>query len=272
MTRRIILKAGVANKNYWRDLWDYRDLFYILSWKEFKVRYKETIIGTAWSVVRPLLTTIIFTFIFNRVAKFVSPGNTPYLLMVFTAMLPWQFFSNAVADGSNSLIGNSGLINKVYFPRIIVPISTIITSIIDLLISLVILLGMFLVFQFQPPLQAVLLPLFIALTIIISTGFAIFFSAVTVRFRDFRFIIPFVIQIGLYITPVGFSSSLIPEEWRWLYYINPMAGMVDGFRWCVLDEPMNWLYFTESLVIGGLFLLFGLFYFRSIEKGISDKM
>jgi lipopolysaccharide transport system permease protein len=268
----LIIEAGKSEKEYWKDLWRYRELFYILSWRDIKVRYKQTVIGAAWGVIRPLLTTIIFTIIFNKVAKLQSPGAAPYALMVFAGMLPWQFFANALSESSNSLIGNTNLITKVYFPRMIIPAGSIITGLVDLGISLIILIGMFIFYHFMPPVKILLLPVFILFAFVASFGLGLYITAVNVKYRDFRYIIPFIVQFGLYITPVGFSSSIVPEKWRLLFYINPMAGVIDGFRWCILGEPFYLRGFLISLFVSMAFLWIGVFYFRRTEKSFADNI
>ena len=268
----LIIEPGRSEKNYWNDLWRYRELFYILSWRDIKVRYKQTVIGGAWSIIRPLLTTIIFTLVFSRIAKLNNPSLAPYSLMVFAGMLPWQFFSNALSESSNSLIGNANLITKVYFPRMIIPASSVITSMVDLGISFIIMIGMFIWFQFVPSWHIIFLPLFIILAFLCSFGIGLYITAVNVKYRDFRYIIPFVIQIGFYISPVGFSSTVIPAKWQIWYALNPMVGIIDGFRWCLLGDPMNWTSFYVSLIIIALFLWLGIFYFRKMEKTFADNI
>ena len=257
MPYELIIEAGASEKNYWKDLWRYRELFYILSWRDLKVRYKQTVIGAVWSILRPILTTIIFTFIFSRVAKLPASGSAPYALMVFVGMLPWQFFANSLSEASTSLVGNSNLITKVYFPRMIIPASSVITSLVDLGISLVILVAMFIIYHFVPVITIVFLPFFILIAFIAAFGVGLYVTALNVKYRDFRYIIPFIIQFGLYITPVGFSSSVIPEKWRLVYALNPMVGVVDGFRWCILGDPLHLPSFLISIVISFLFLMAG---------------
>ena len=271
-TNKIIIEPGRTEKNYWKDIWAFRELFYILSWRDIKVRYKQTVFGAAWSIIRPLLTTIVFTIIFSRVAKLGSPGDAPYAIMVFSGMLPWQFFANAMGEASNSLIGNSNLISKIYFPRLIIPASSIITSFVDFAISFLLLLGMFLFYQYAPDGKIVLLPLFIVLAFMAAFGVGLFLTALNVKYRDFRYIIPFIIQFGLYVTPVGFSSAVVPAKWRMLYSLNPMVGIVDGFRWCILDEPMNWRGFIISMIVILLFVIAGTTYFRKTEKSFADNI
>lgn len=268
----LILKAGSSEKNYWKDLWRFRELFYILSWRDIKVRYKQTVLGAAWSIIRPLLTTIVFTIVFNKIAKLQNPGNAPYALMVFVGMLPWQFFSNALSESSNSLIGNANLITKVYFPRMIIPASSVITSLVDFAISFVILIAMIFWYQFVPSWHIVFLPVFILIAFFCAFGVGLYLTAVNVKYRDFRYIIPFIIQFGLYITPVGFSSTVIGEKWKFLYSLNPMVGVIDGFRWCILGDDMSLSSLMISLTTTLLFLILGLFYFRKMEKTFADNI
>ncbi|MFM9840702.1 MAG: ABC transporter permease [Cyclobacteriaceae bacterium] len=269
---KIIIEPGKSEKNYWKDLWLFRELFYILSWRDIKVRYKQTVIGAAWSIIRPLLTTIIFTVIFSRVAKLQPPSGVPYAILVFAGMLPWQFFANALSESSNSLISNSNLVSKVYFPRMIIPASSIITSLVDFAISFALMVAMMVFYQFMPNWKIVLLPVFILLALIAAFGVGLFITALNVKYRDFRYIIPFIIQIGLYLTPVGFSSSKVPEKWRLLYSFNPMVGVVDGFRWCILGESLNAGSFVISLVVIIAFLFVGVIYFRKTEKSFADNI
>lgn len=267
-----ILEPGRAEKNYWRDLWHYRELFLILSWRDISVRYKQTVIGVAWAVIRPLLTMIIFTVLFGRVAKLPTDGNAPYALMVFAAMLPWTLFSTALSDASNSLIGNANLISKVYFPRLIVPSAAVVTAFVDFLISFVLLVAIMFYYQYTPSLQILLLPFFLIVALLTSLGLGLIMTALNVKYRDFRYIIPFMIQLGMYISPVGFSSSVIPDQWRLLYSLNPLVGVIDGFRWCILGGESN-IYmpgFYLSLIIGSIFLWLGIRQFRRMEKEFAD--
>jgi len=268
----IIIAKGLTAKNYWKDLWRFRELFYILSWRDIKVRYKQTVIGAAWSIIRPLLTTIIFYFVFSRIAKLENPGKAPYMLMIFAGMLPWQFFSNALSEASNSLVGNSNLITKVYFPRMIIPASSVITSLVDFGITFLMMLVMMVWYRFVPGWQIVLLPVFILLAFTCAFGIGLFLTALNVKYRDFRYIIPFIIQFGLYITPVGFSSSIVPEKWRTLYALNPMVGIIDGFRYCLLGDALHWRSFIFSILISLFFLFLGVFYFRKLEKTFADNI
>jgi len=269
----LIIEPGRTEKNYWRDLWLYRELFYILSWRDIKVRYKQTVIGAAWSILRPLLTMIIFTIIFGRVAKLPTEGSAPYAIMVYAAMLPWQFFANALGEASNSLVSNTNLITKIYFPRMIIPASSVIVSLVDFAISFVLLLVLFLWYHFLPAWQIILLPLFIALAFLTSFGISLYITALNVKYRDFRYIIPFIVQFGLYVSPVGFSSSVVPAKWRLLYSLNPMVGVIDGFRWCILGEQkMYWPGFLVSCVVIAIFCYVGVRYFRKTEKTFADNI
>ena len=268
----LIIEPGRAEKNYWNDLWRFRELFYILSWRDIKVRYKQTVLGVAWSVIRPVLTTIIFTVLFSKVAKLGNPGAAPYALMVFAGMLPWQFFSNALSEASSSLVGNSNLITKVYFPRMIIPASSVITSLVDLAISFGIMLLLFAWYGFMPSWHIIFLPLFILLAFTCAFGIGLYLTAVNVKYRDFRYIIPFIVQFGLYVSPVGFNSFVINEKWRMLYSLNPMVGVIDGFRWCLIGDPMHWRSFIVSVAITLGFLWLGVYYFRKMEKSFADNI
>lgn len=272
MPEELIIEAGRTEKNYWKDLWNYRELFYILSWRDIKVRYKQTVIGAAWSVVRPLLTMIIFTYIFSRIAKLPPTGTAPYAIMVYAALLPWQFFSTALAEASNSLISNTNLISKVYFPRLIIPTSTIITSLIDFFISFVLMIGLFVVFNYYPSWQILTFPLFLLFCFIASMGAGLYITALNVKYRDFRYIVPFIVQFGLYISPVGFNSTVVTGPYKILFYLNPMAAVIDGFRWSLLkgEQPiyMPGMYMSAGM---SLFLLWlGIRQFRKMEKKFAD--
>jgi lipopolysaccharide transport system permease protein len=268
----IIIEAGRTEKNYWADLWRYRELFLILAWRDISVRYKQTIIGILWAILRPFFTMVVFTVIFSRIAKLPSDGSAPYALMVFAAMLPWALFSSSLTESSNSLIDNTNLISKVYFPRLIMPAATLITSFVDFLISFIILIGMMVYYQFAPGWHMLLLPCFIILALLASLGPGLWITALNVKYRDFRYIIPFVVQFGLYISPVGFSSKIVPEQWRLLFNLNPMVGVIDGFRWCILggNSPVYIPGFLVSLAIITFFLWLGVSRFRKTEKTFAD--
>ncbi len=262
----------MPDKKYWNELWKYRELIYILSWRDIKIRYKQTVIGAAWSIIRPLLTTIIFTIVFNRIARLQNPSSAPYLLMVLAGMLPWQFFATSVGEATNSITGNSGLISKVYFPRLIIPLSALVTSFFDFLISFAIVIGALLAYRLVPHWQVVLIPLFIIQLFACSLGFSLFFTSLNVRYRDFRHLITFAIQVGLYITPVAFSGKSIPAAWRACYALNPMVGIIDGFRWTLLNDTMYWQGLWISLAVTTLMCWSGINYFRKTEKTFADDI
>lgn len=268
----LIIEAGRSERHYWRDLWRYRELFYFLAWRDLLVRYKQTVIGVAWALLRPLLTMLVFTIVFGKLAKLPSEGGAPYPILVFAALLPWQFFSNALSEASNSLIGNANLISKVYFPRLIIPASAIITSFVDFLISGVILVGLMVWYQFVPDWRILTLPFFIALAFATAMGFGLWLTALNVKYRDFRYVVPFIVQFGLYVSPVGFSSSIVPEKWRLLYSLNPMVGVIDGFRWAIIGGETNiyWPGFALSVAIVIIALAWGVYYFRKTEKTFAD--
>ena len=270
--RVLVLEAGRSERNYWNDLWEYRELFSILAWRDVAIRYKQTVIGITWAVVRPLLTMLIFTVIFGRVARLPSPGGVPYPIMVFAGMLPWLLFSTILSDASNSLVSNSNLISKVYFPRLVVPCASSVAALVEFCIALILLFPMMLWFRFLPDFRILFLPVFIVLAVLSSLGPALYITALNVRYRDFRFIIPFVVQFGMYVSPVGFSSAVIPTKWRLLYHLNPVVGVIDGFRWCLLrgqgDLYLPGLYL--NLFVIALFLWLGVSYFRKTERTFAD--
>lgn len=272
MSDVIILEPGRQARNYWRDLWRYRELFYVLAWRDIAVRYKQTVIGVAWALIRPVLTMVVFAVIFGRIAKLPSDGTAPYALMVFAGMLPWTFFSTGLSDASSSLIGNANLISKVYFPRLIVPTATLVVAFVDFLITFSILVAMMTWYQFAPNWQILALPAFVLLAFLASIGPALWIAALNVKYRDFRYVVPFIVQFGLYVSPVGFSSSIVPEEWRLVYSLNPMVGVIDGFRWCILGGQSQ-LYLpglAASLGVAAFFLWFGIRRFRKTEASFAD--
>ncbi|MEL7034828.1 MAG: ABC transporter permease [Cyanobacteria bacterium J06592_8] len=267
----LVIEAGRTERQYWNDLWRYRELFYFLAWRDILVRYKQTIIGMAWALIRPFMTMIVFTVVFGNIAKLPSDG-VPYPILVFAAMLPWQFFSNSLSNCSNSLVGNANLISKVYFPRLIVPTSAVVVSFVDFMVSGMILLGLMAWYNFIPNWRIVTLPLFIVIAFIASIGGGLWLASLNVKYRDFRYIVPFIVQFGLYISPVGFSSSIVPEEWRFIYSLNPMVGVIDGFRWAILGTETQLYWPGFALSIGLVFLLFcsGIWYFRKVERTFAD--
>jgi len=269
---QIVLEPGQVEKNYWRDLWHYRELFQVLAWRDVAVRYKQTIIGVVWAVLRPVLTMLIFTIIFARLAKLPSEGSAPYSLMVLAGMLPWTFFSTALSDASNSLIGSASLISKIYFPRLIIPTATIVVAFVDLAVSFGVLGVMMIWYRFVPGWQILLLPIFVALVFLASLGPGLWVTSLNVRYRDFRYVTPFALQLGLYVSPVGFSSSVVPAKWRLLYALNPMVGVIDGFRWCILggNSHIYWTGLAISLIAIALSLWVGVRQFRRMEKTFAD--
>jgi lipopolysaccharide transport system permease protein len=273
MSFRIIIEPGRTEKNYWNDLWRYRELFYILSWRDIKVRYKQTTLGVLWAIIRPLLTMVVFTFVFGTVAGMKNNTTVPYAIIVFAGLLPWQFFSNALTESSNSLIGNERLITKVYFPRMIIPASSVITSFIDFFISLIILLALFIYYGYVPSVEIFAMPLFWIMAFIASVGPGLYLTALNVKYRDFRYIIPFIVQFGLFISPVGFSSSVVPAKWQWLYSLNPMVGVIDGFRWCIVKGTPNPLLHYPFYISSGVALVIlwlSVYQFRKMEKNFAD--
>jgi lipopolysaccharide transport system permease protein len=277
MEFELVIEPGRAERNYWKDLYRFRELFFILSWRDIKVRYKQTVIGAAWGIIRPLLTMLIFSVVFGRVAKMADPAaHYPYTLLVFAGLLPWQFFSTALSESSLSLIGNSNLISKVYFPRMIVPASSVITSLVDFGISFGILLVMMIIYRYLPPIQILLLPLLILLTLMLSLGAGLYVTALNVKYRDFRYIVPFIVQIGVYITPVGYSSERIAQRFseraRFWYSLNPAVGIIDGFRWCILGERLYWPGLLLSVLVTSFFVWLGTWYFRRTEKTFADNI
>ena len=267
----LVIEAGRAERHYWKDLWRYRELFYLLAWRDILVRYKQTVIGLAWALIRPFLTMVVFVIVFSKLAKLPSDG-VPYPILVFAALLPWQFFGNAFTEAGNSLISNANMISKVYFPRLVVPTSAVIVSFVDFLISGMILVGLMLWYGFAPDWRIFTLPLFIFIAFVSAMGAGLWTAALNVKYRDFRYIIPFVVQFGLYVSPVGFSSTIVPEQWRLLYSINPMVGVIDGFRWAILggNTQLYWPGFLLSLFLVLVILVTGIYYFRKTEKTFAD--
>jgi lipopolysaccharide transport system permease protein len=266
-----IIEAGRVERQYWRDIWRYRELFVFLAWRDILVRYKQTVIGIAWALVRPLLTMLVFTLVFGKLAKLPSEG-VPYPILVFAAMLPWQFFANSLSESSSSLISNANMISKVYFPRLVLPVSAVVVSFVDFLISFVILIGLMIWYHFVPTWKVVFLPPLLALAIVASLGPGFLIAALNVKYRDFRYVVPFVVQFGLYISPVGFSTSVVPEKWRLLYSLNPMVGVIDGFRWAILGQESR-IYVPGFLLSMGLVValfVLGLWYFRRTEREFAD--
>jgi lipopolysaccharide transport system permease protein len=271
--QEILIERGRTEKNYWGDLWRFRELFYILAWRDICVRYKQTAIGVTWAILRPFLAMVIFTVVFGRIAKMPSNG-IPYPILVFAAMLPWQFFANALSESSNSLVANTNLISKVYFPRLIIPAGAVITSLVDFLVSVVLLGALMIWFRFAPDWRLLTLPLFTLMAFLAALGPGLYLTALNVKFRDFRYVVPFIVQFGLFISPVGFSSSVVPGYWRLAYSVNPIVGVIDGFRWAICRgaSPFYWPGFAISMLVIILFLFLGIWYFRRMEKTFADNI
>lgn len=266
----IILERGRTARNYWGDLWRYRELLYVLAWRDLAVRYKQTVIGVAWAVVRPAVTLLVFVA-FRRITGLES-GAVPDPILVFAAVLPWQFFSTSLSEASASLIGNANLVSKVYFPRLIVPFAAVVTSFIDFLITLAILALLMGWYGFAPGLEIAALPLFILMAFSLSLGAGLFFAALNVKYRDFRYIVPFVVQFGIFISPVAFTTADVPERWRMLYALNPLVGIIDGFRWSILgaQAPLDPATLGVSVATCIALLLLGVWYFRHMERSFAD--
>jgi lipopolysaccharide transport system permease protein len=272
--QEVIIKAGRAERHYWRELWQYRELFRVLAWRDVAVRYKQTVIGAAWAVIRPFLTMVVFAVVFGKLANLPSEGTAPYAIMVFAGMLPWTFFSSALGGASNSIIGNAHLISKVYFPRLIVPMAVVGVAFVDFIINFIMLVALMIWYQFLPGWQIVLLPAFIGLALLAGLGPGLWLTSLNVKYRDVGYIIPFLLQFGLYVSPVGYSSTIIPQQWRLLYSLNPVVGVIDGFRWCILGGQSQ-LYlpgFLLSIVVTVFFLWLGIRQFRKTEKRFADLM
>jgi lipopolysaccharide transport system permease protein len=268
----LVIESGRVEKQYWMDVWRYRQLFYFLAWRDLLVRYKQTVIGVAWAVLRPLLTMVVFTVVFGKLAKLPSEGNAPYAILVYAALLPWQFFSTSLTESSNSLILNANLVSKIYFPRLIVPAGSVITSFVDFVISFTILVAIMAWYQYWPDWRVLFLPLFVAVAFAAAIGTGLWLCALNVEYRDFRYIVPFIAQFGLYVSPVGFSSSIIPQQWRLLYSLNPMVGVIDGFRWALLrgEAPIYWPGLMASAAVTTMLCVSGTWYFRKMERTFAD--
>ena len=267
----VVIEAGRSEANYWKDLWKYRELFYFLALRDVLVRYKQTVFGVLWALLKPLLTMLVFVFVFGKLAKLPSDG-LPYSILVLTGMLPWMFFATAFAEASNSLVSNRNIISKIYFPRLIVPISSVMVSLLDLLISSLILIPLAFWYGVFPDVRILLLPLFILLAMGAAIGAGLLVASLNVKYRDFGYVLPFVIQFGLYVSPVAYSTSIVPEKWRMIYALNPMVGVINGFRWCLTGQKtplyVDTVLLSVSVVTVLLFL--GVRYFRATEKSFAD--
>lgn len=274
MRRRLIIEFNRADALYWRDIWQYRELFGVLAWRDLSVRYKETIFGVLWALVRPFLTMLVFTVIFGRLAKLPSDGNVPYPLMVLVGMILWILFSTSWNEAGSSLVRDASLITKVYFPRLIVPTASIAVNFVDFLVSFVVLVIVMAWYRFAPGWQIAFLPLFMALAFAANLGPGLWIAALNVRYRDVRYIVPFIVQFGMYVSPIGFSSNVVPAQWRLLYSLNPVVGVIDGFRWCILGGQGGFYVpgFCWSLVATALFLWLGVGQFRRVERRFADLL
>lgn len=267
----LIIEANKPGHHYWSDMWRYRDLFYFLVWRDILVRYKQTVIGVAWGLLKPIITVLIFTFVFGKLAKLPSDG-VPYSLMVFTGLLPYFFFASALSESSLSMVTNANLMTKIYFPRLIVPTSAIIVCLVDFLISFLVLIPLMVYYDISSTWKLLTIPFFLILALMASLGLGLWLSALNVKYRDFRFIVPFIVQIGMYVSPIGYSSNIIPDKWRLLYSLNPIVGVIDGFRWALLGENFHLylpgLYVSIALTL--VILIIGLRYFRRTESTFAD--
>jgi lipopolysaccharide transport system permease protein len=269
---KLVIEAGRGRRKYWADLWRFRELFFILAWRDVAVRYQQTTIGLAWAVLRPLLSLAILTVIFGRIAGLPSHG-VPYPVFVFAALLPWQFFANALTEAGGSLVENEKLISKVYFPRLVVPTSAVLVCLLDFLASAVILAGLLAWYQIAPTARLLAIPLLTLLAFGAALGPGLLLAALNVEYRDFRYLIPFLVQFGLYLSPVGFSSGVVPEAWRLVYSLNPMVGVIDGFRWAICDPtPLYWPGLAVSAAVTLLGFVAGFGYFRRMERGFADAI
>lgn len=268
----IIIEADSKNGRYLKDLWDYRDLIYFLAWKDILVRYKQTVIGLLWTVIRPLLVMVALSLVFGRLANLASQQTVPYPLLVLSGLIPWLLFANTLGECSESIVANSNLVTKIFFPRMIIPISASVVSLVDTLITLCLLSGALLWFRYPPSLNLLVLPFFILLCFLLSFGIGLWVSAFNVRYRDFRYVIPFALQFGLYATPVGFSSNVVSEQWRVWFGLNPLVGIIDGFRWCILgsSQPIFFPTLCLSMVMTAVILATGVLYFRNVERTFAD--
>ena len=266
----LVIEAGRTERHYWGDLWRYRELLGFLAWRDVKVRYKQAVLGAAWAVVQPLVQTILLTFVFSKLAK-MPGGDVPYPLLVLAGLLPWQLFSGAFSGAGSSLVSNANLISKIYFPRLIVPLSAVVVAFIDMLILLIIALPYALIEGIQPTWRLLLLPLFTLGTMLVALGAGLWITALTVKYRDFRFITPFLLQIGVFITPVGYRTDFLPN-WRDWLALNPLTSMVEGFRWCLLGGRTEFYErgLVLSLAVTALLLIGGLWYFRKTERQFAD--
>lgn len=269
--KTITIESGKTNKNYWADLWRYRELLLFLAWRDILVRYKQTIFGIAWSVINPLITMIVFTIVFGKLAKLPS-GDVPYPVLVYSGLLPWQFFANSITRSSESVIGNANLISKIYFPRIILPLSSIVVSLIDFSISFFVLICLMLFYGIVPNVALLSIPFVLLISLLAGLGIGLWFASLNVKYRDFRYLVPFMVQFGLFISPVGFSGDIVPESWRMIYSLNPMVGVINLFRWAIMGNTSG-IYLPGILIsIFFTFVIFcfGVKFFKITERNFAD--
>lgn len=267
----LVLAAGEADQRFWRDLWHYRDLLVFLAWRDIAVRYRQTIAGVAWALLQPAMTMILFTIIFGRLAH-MDGGGMPYPLLVLAGLIPWQLFSAALTGSGDSLVANAGLISKVYFPRIIIPMAAVSVAIVNALVSLALLAVLMPVYGVWPTWRLVALPLLLVLTALIALGAGLVVAAMGVRYRDIRFVLPFVVQCGFFAAPVGYSTVVVPEHWRMVFALNPMVGVMEGFRWSILGHAVHELpqMLAMSVATMVVLLLVGRWAFRAVERDAAD--
>ena len=267
----LVIESGAPAVHYWRDLWRGRELLYFFAWRDLLVRYKQTALGIAWALLRPALTILVFSLVFGRIARLPSEG-VPYALLVCAGMLPWQFFSSAFSGAADSVVANANMVSKVYFPRIVLPVAAIAVSLVDLLVSGVILVCLLLWYGVAPDWRILAAPLFLVLAIAAAAGFGFWVAALNVKYRDFRYVVPFALQLGLYVSPVGFSSAIVPERWRLLYSLNPLVPVIDGFRWSLLgaNVQLYWPGLVLSLALVILVVVSGFAFFRTTERTFAD--
>jgi lipopolysaccharide transport system permease protein len=267
----LVIEAGRAHLHYWRDLWRYRELLGLLAWRDIQVRYKQAVLGVAWALIQPAVQTVLLWFVFGKLAKMPAGGDVPYSLLVLAGLLPWQLFSTAFGNAGNSLVGNAHLISKVYFPRLLMPLAALAVALVDMLVLLALALPLIAFFGAPPDWRLLLLPLFMLGTLLVALGAGLWITALTVKFRDFRFIAPFLLQIGLFATPVGYRADLLPN-WRELLALNPLTSLVEGFRWSLLGgrTQLDPHAFGLSALMTTLLLASGLWYFRKTERQFSD--
>jgi len=270
-TDYVVLESGNAEKQYWKDLWDFRELFFFLAWRDFIVRYKQTVLGVVWSFARPIFTMVVMTVVFGNLAKLPSDG-APYAVLVFAALLPWQFFTTSLTTSTNSVISSKALISKVYFPRLLLPPSSIMVNLVDFLIAFIIMICLLAWYGIMPGLRILTIPFFLCIAIMASLGAGLWMSALNVRFRDIQNIVPIIIQLGTYISPVAYSASVIPEKYRLIYSLNPMVGAIDGFRWAIIggDFQIYMPGLALSILLTSLVFISGVWYFRKTEQVFAD--